>query len=112
MIIFFQSSVASDCAAPAPEVDTSSCSMDVKLEELEQARSRAQQQSEINSVIHSLQTNLILCITFVFIFIFVPLVNPTVKIVLLALLKSLIPVLTTVANFGKIQELILFYLVH
>ncbi len=76
------------------------------LKKLEAAKKRSQNEAEINAAIRSLKTNLILCLMLIFIFILLPTLNPTFGIIIVSLMKGFIPILTTISNFGKIQNLI------
>jgi hypothetical protein len=65
-------------------------------------------QKEIESAMNSLKTNLILSVMYLLFSMALPVVNVTVSMVVLSLLKSVIPILTTISNFRKIKELLSF----
>jgi hypothetical protein len=65
-------------------------------------------QKEIESATNSLKTNLILSVMYLLFSMALPVVNVTVSMVVLSLLKSVIPILTTISNFRKIKELLTF----
>ena len=69
-----------------------------------------QRRMEINAAILSLKTNLLLCAIFLFVFVFTFVLPQTLSIIIITTLKGQIPVLTSVANFGKIQQIFTVYL--
>ena len=75
---------------------------------LEAAKLEAQRRSEINSATNSLKTNLILSSFYILLFLSLPVVNPVLSMIVVSLLKSLVPVLTTISNFEKAKWLLTF----
>ena len=75
---------------------------------LEAAKLEAQRRSEINSATNSLKTNLILSSFYILLFLSLPVVNPVASMIVVSLLKSLVPVLTTISNFEKSKRLLTF----
>ena len=75
---------------------------------LEAAKLEAQRRSEINSATNSLKTNLILSSFYILLFLSLPVVNPVASMIVVSLLKSLVPVLTTISNFEKSKQLLTF----
>jgi hypothetical protein len=69
-----------------------------------------QRKMEINAAILSLKTNLLLCAIFLFVFVFTFVLPQALSIIIITTLKGHIPVLTSVANFGKIQQIFTVYL--
>jgi hypothetical protein len=69
-----------------------------------------QRRMEINAAILSLKTNLLLCAIFLFVFVFTFVLPQTHSIIIITTLKGQIPVLTSFANFGKIQQIFTVYL--
>jgi hypothetical protein len=69
-----------------------------------------QKMAEIESAIKSLKTNLILTSALSISFVSSTVISNTIGSVVLTFLKGLFPILTTVSNFNKVQELLkLFY---
>ena len=64
---------------------------------------------EINAAIRSLESNIFLCAVGVIIFSIGSACADHITVIILILIKGLTPVITTVANFEKIQQLVLFY---
>ena len=65
---------------------------------------------EINSAKKSFKTSLILSLTYLLTFaLFFLTLSDTGQVLLTSLLKVLAPTLTTIANFGKIQQMVLLY---
>jgi hypothetical protein len=65
--------------------------------------------AEIMTAIRSMKTNLLLSSTFLFIFFALAMFTDTFNVLICSFLKCLVPVLTTIANFGKIQHILLLY---
>ena len=85
---------------------------DSELEGLERDRSNEQRRSEINAAVRSLETNVLLILTLAVVFVlYFHVLNFTNKALMLSLYKSLAPILTAVANFGKIQNVLSLYFV-
>ena len=82
---------------------------DSELEGLERDRSNEQRRSEINAAVRSLETNVLLILTLAVVFVLYFYVLNFTN--MLSLYKSLAPVLTAVANFGKIQNVLSLYFV-
>lgn len=61
---------------------------------------------EINAAILSLETNFVLCAIGFATFILVTISSDNLVVIVLILIKGLTPIFTTIANFGKIQQLI------
>jgi hypothetical protein len=79
------------------------------LKKFEAAKKLEQKKGEINAAIRSLKTNLTLCFILIMTFLLMPVLNPTFGILMISLMKGFVPILTTILNFGKIQNLILSY---
>ena len=79
-----------------------------RMMNLEAAKLEAQRRSEINSATNSLKTNLILSSFYILLFLSLPVVNPVASMIVVSLLKSLVPVLTTISNFEKSKQLLTF----
>ena len=77
---------------------------------LEAAKLEAQRQSEINSATNSIKTNLFLSSLYILVFLSQPVANPVISMIVVSLMKSLVPVLTTIANFEKAKQLLTFSL--
>ncbi len=65
--------------------------------------------SEINAAIKSLETNIFLCFIGVVAFSVGTFCNDQMAVVILILIKGLTPIITTIANFEKIYELVLLF---
>jgi hypothetical protein len=65
--------------------------------------------SEIAATARSLKTNLILCLAFTFGVVFLANFSGTVTVLFISVLKGLVLILTTVANFGNIQKVMALY---
>jgi hypothetical protein len=65
---------------------------------------------EIAATARSLKTNLFM--SFVFIVIFFSLANfsETLSVLVISTMKALVPILTTIANFGTIRHVLILYL--
>ena len=77
---------------------------------LEAAKLEAQRQSEINSATNSIKTNLFLSSLYILVFLSQPVANPVISMIVVSLMKSLVPVLTTIANFEKAKQMLTFSL--
>jgi hypothetical protein len=66
--------------------------------------------SEIAATARSLKTNLILCCAFIFSVFYLANFSGTLTVIFVAFLKGLVPILTTIANFGTIQNVLALYL--
>jgi hypothetical protein len=64
---------------------------------------------EIAATARSLKTNLILSFVFIAGFLFVANFSETLNVIALSTMKGMVPVLTTIANFGKIQNVMTQY---
>jgi len=80
------------------------------LNDLTTLNAQEKRSSQINAAIKSLETNLILSICIALIIFAAYSYSHASVVVVLSLVKGSAPILTTVANFGKIQEMIWFYL--
>ena len=83
---------------PSPEVPTilsESCSSVANCDE--------SMTSEIAAAVRSLKTNLILSIAVVIVFFFMAFYLGTLTVLIFSTMKGLVPILTTIANFGKVQ---------
>lgn len=69
------------------------------------------QRTEVDAAIRSLGTNIVLAITIIVTFLFT-FIFPFESFIILTVLKGLTPILSTVANFGKIRQLIMVYWVR
>jgi hypothetical protein len=65
--------------------------------------------SEIAATARSLKTNLILSLVVVFIVLLMAKSSDTIIVLAVSTLKGLVPILTTIANFGKIQNVLALY---
>jgi hypothetical protein len=65
--------------------------------------------SEIIAAARSLKTNIILTLVFILVFVCLAFLSDPINIIIGATLKGMIPILATIANFGKIQALLLIY---
>ncbi len=65
--------------------------------------------SEIAAAVRSLKTNLIFSITVVIVFFFMAFYLGTLTVLIFSTMKGLVPILTTIANFGKIQNVLALY---
>jgi hypothetical protein len=65
--------------------------------------------SEIAATARSLKTNLTLCFVFIFSVLCLANFSGSLTVIFVALLKGLIPILTTIANFGTIQIIFALY---
>ena len=81
-----------------------------RMMKLEAAKLEAQRQSEINSATNSIKTNLFLVSLYILVFLSVPVANPVFSMIVVSLIKSLVPVLTTIANFEKAKQMLTFSL--
>ena len=86
---------------------------DSELERLEVDRATEKRRSEINAAVRSLKTNVLLIATLAVVFVlYFRVLNFTNKALMLSMYKSLAPILTAIANFGKIQNVLSSYLVN
>ena len=81
-------------------------SFEKEMMEIERAKQKARRESEINSAILTLKTNLVLCSLCIIFVVFQRALNETVVLVSLTLFKSLIPILTSTTNFSKLKNLL------
>jgi hypothetical protein len=65
--------------------------------------------SEIAATARSLKTNLILSLVVVFIVLLMAKSSDTIIVLAVSTLKGLVPILTTITNFGKIQNVLALY---
>jgi hypothetical protein len=65
--------------------------------------------SEIAAAARSLKTNLILSLVFIIGFYFLASFSEILTVVIVSAMKGLVPILTTIANFGKIQHVLALY---
>ncbi len=65
--------------------------------------------SEIAATARSLKTNLIMSLVVVFIVLLMAKSSDTIIVLAVSTLKGLVPILTTIANFGKIQNVLALY---
>ncbi len=64
------------------------------------------ERTEINTSMRSLETNMILAVTIIGTFLVSVIFSNNTSLIILTVLKGFAPILTTIANFGKIQQLI------
>jgi len=69
----------------------------------------ARRKAEINAAITSLKTNLVLGVCILLVFTCFFLTPISINSILVTLLKGLIPIVTTISNFVKIQEIVELY---
>ena len=81
----------------------SQSSLEVEAKQLERYN------AEVNAAMRSLKTNITLSIVFFIVFILISFLSETAKIFVVSGLKGFAPVLSTMANFGKIQQVFLLY---
>ncbi len=81
----------------------------VQISSSDDSAELAQRRTEINAAVSSLKTNLLLCVTFLSVFLFAFVLSLILNTLILTILKGLIPVVTTITNFGKVQQIILVY---
>ena len=67
------------------------------------------QRTEINTSMRSLETNMVLAVLILLTFFVAAAFSNNTSLIILTILKGFTPILTTVANFGKIQQLTLDY---
>jgi hypothetical protein len=72
----------------------------------EEAKLQLQRENEINASIRCLTTNLFLCSVFITLILLMSVLNQTIVVVAMALLKALVPIIATVSNFVKIHTLL------
>ncbi len=65
--------------------------------------------AEIAATARSLKTNLVLSFVFIFILFLLANFSETLTVLIISTLKGLVPILTTIANFGKIQNVLALY---
>jgi len=65
--------------------------------------------AEIAATARSLKTNLVLSFVFIFILLLLAHFSETLTVLIISTLKGLVPILTTIANFGKIQNVLALY---
>ena len=91
-----------------PPDDNMEGSFENEMMEIERAKKQAQKESEINSSILSLKTNLVICSLCIGFIALQRVLNETVMLLSLSLIKSLIPIMTSITNFNKIKSLFKF----
>jgi hypothetical protein len=64
---------------------------------------------EIAATARSLKTNLFMSFAFIVIFISLANFSETQSVLVVSTMKSMVPILTTIANFGKIQHVLTLY---
>jgi hypothetical protein len=98
---------SNDQTPPDRNTDTETVSLELELIRQEEARKQLQRENEINAAVRCLTTNLILYLVFFVLFLFAQVLNETVVVVALAtLLKAIVPIIATIANFVKISTLL------
>ena len=65
---------------------------------------------EIAATARSLKTNLFMSFAFIVIFISLANFSETQSVLVVSTMKSMVPILTTIANFGKIRHVLTMYL--
>jgi hypothetical protein len=78
-------------------------------QEDENAKAMQRRLAEINAAILSLKTNLILCFAFCILFFCLSNISDPLKVLFTSLFKTLVPLLTTITNFGKILNAVFIY---
>ncbi len=78
-------------------------------QEDEKAKAMQRRLAEINAAILSLKTNLILCFAFCILFCCLSIISDPLKVLITSLFKTLVPLLTTITNFGKILNAVYVY---
>ena len=67
-------------------------------------------QTEISASIRTLKTNLVMISTFILVFLIYFLIQSwTCRVVIVTFCKGLVPIMTTIANFGKIRSVLAMY---
>ena len=79
--------------------------LQIVFETKEQERLR----TEINASIRSLETNIVLAVLFIVTFLVAAIFSDSTSLIILTLLKGATPILSTMANFVKIQQLFVSY---
>jgi hypothetical protein len=64
---------------------------------------------EIAAMARSLKTNLFMSFAFIVIFISLANFSETQSVLVVSTMKSMVPILTTIVNFGKIQNVLTLY---
>jgi hypothetical protein len=64
---------------------------------------------EMSAATRSMKTNLVLSVAFLFIFLSLSIFSDILNVLICSSLKGFVPILTTIANFGKIQHILLLY---
>lgn len=67
------------------------------------------EKSEIVAAARSLKTNILLTSAFIIIFVCLAFLSDYYNVLICSTLKGMVPILTTIANFGKIQTVLLLY---
>jgi hypothetical protein len=67
------------------------------------------EKSEIVAAARSLKTNILLTSAFILIFVCLAFLSDYYNVLICSTLKGMVPILTTIANFGKIQTVLLLY---
>ncbi len=86
-------------------IDSVSSEDDI-MKKMEEAKKLVQKMAEINAAIRSLKTNLILSLILMMTVLLLPFLNPMFSNLMVSLMKGFVPILTTILNFSKIQNLI------
>ena len=67
-------------------------------------------QAEISASIRTLKTNLVMITAFVLLLVlYLKIQSWTTRVVIMAFYKGLVPIITTIANFGKIRSVLAMY---
>lgn len=80
-----------------------------ELKAISALKAQEKHSAQINAAIKSLETNLILSVSIALILLAAYNYSNTSVVFIMSLAKGTAPILTTMANFGKIQEIILMY---
>lgn len=83
-----------------------------QLQIIFETKEQERQRAEINASIRSLETNTVLAVIIIVTYLLAAVFSNSASLIILTLLKGFTPILTTIANFGKIQELYMSYCIR